>query len=139
MSNPITRTASTAMSLAGDAALQLKEGVRNGVARWVPSAVKAIGAGAQLAVLRDGGRKVAKVVKRNPATTAAVVAVAAGAGVALWVLRRNKQRRGLDEEMRTIEVKPVRIARPPANKRVPRKAASRKAAPKSAAELNSGE
>ena len=127
MNSPIMRTASTALSMVGGAASQLKDGVRNGVARWVPGAVKAISAGAQLAVLRDGGRKVAKVVKRNPATTAAVVAVAAGAGVALWVLRRNKQRRGRDEDMRTIEVKPVRIARKPASKTVPRKAPTKTA------------
>ncbi len=122
MSNPITRTASTALSLAGGAAST----VRNGVARWVPGAVKAIGAGAQLAVLRDGSRKVASAVKRNPATTAAVVAAAAGAGVALWLMRRNKQRRGADEDMRTIEVKAKRIARTSAaSKRVARKAAAK--------------
>ena len=125
MSNPITRTASSAMSLAGDAASHLK----SGVARWVPGAVKAIGAGAQLAVLRDGSRKVAKAVKRNPVTTVAVVAAATGAGIALWMMRRNKQRRGLDEELRAIEVKPVRVPRTPASKRVPGKTAT-KTAPK---------
>jgi hypothetical protein len=124
MNNSITRTASNALTLAGGAAMQLKDGVRNGVARWVPGAVKAIGAGAQLAVLRDGGRKVAKVAKRNPASTASVVAAAAGAGVALWLMRRNKQRRGLDEEMRTIEVKPVRVARKSAGKQATRRTAN---------------
>jgi hypothetical protein len=133
MNNSITRTASTALSLTGAAAAQLKDGVRNGVARWVPGAVKLVSAGAQLAVLRDGSRKVAKVVKRNPVTTAAVVAAAAGAGIALWLMRRNKQRRGLDEELRMIEVKPVRAAHAPASKGSPRKPAKKVAAKVSAA------
>lgn len=115
MVNSITRTASTALNFAGGAATHIKDGV----ARWVPGAIKAIGAGAQLAVLRDGGRKVAKVVKRNPVATATVVAAAAGAGLALWLMRRNRTRRALDEEMRSIEVKPERVkrTRPPARVR----------------------
>jgi hypothetical protein len=125
MNNLITNTASNALSLAGGAASR----VRLGVARWVPGAVKAIAAGANLVVLRDGSRKVARAVKRNPATTAAALTVAVGAGVALWMLRRNRQQRGLDETMRTIEVEAVRMDRKPASKRAPRKpAAPRKAA-----------
>ncbi len=126
MNTSITRNASTALAMAGNAAVHLKDGVRSSVARWIPMAVKAIGAGAQIAVLRDGSRKAVKVARRNPAATAAVVAAAAGAGVALWLMRRNKQRRGLDEEMRTIEIKPVRAARS-------RVAASKRASPKPAA------
>jgi len=118
MNNLITNTASNALSLAGGAASR----VRQGVARWVPGAVKAIAAGANLMVLRDGSRKVAKAVKRNPATTAAALTVAVGAGVALWMLRRNRQRRGLDETMRTIEVEAVRVDRKPVSKRAPRRA-----------------
>jgi len=133
MNNSITRTASTALSLAGGAATQLKDGVRNGVARWVPGALKAVSAGAQLAVLRDGSRKMAKAVKRNPVATAAVVAAAAGAGVALWLMRRNKQRRGYDEELRTHEAKSVRAERVPASKRTSRKKATKTAAKVSAA------
>ncbi len=125
MNNSITRTASTALTMAGDAAVHLKDGVRSRVARWIPMAVKAVGAGAQIAVLRDGSRKAVKVVKRNPAATAVVVAAATGAGVALWLMRRNKQRRGLDEEMRSIEIKPVRTARS-------RVAASKRTSPKPA-------
>ncbi len=130
MNNSIMRTASNALSVAGGAASHLKDGVRSRVARWVPMAIKAVGAGAQIAVLRDGSRKAVKVVKRNPAATAAVVAAAAGAGVALWLMRRNKQRRGLDEELRTIEIKPVRAARSrvAASKRTPPKAAVKTAA-----------
>ncbi|HTD28415.1 MAG TPA: hypothetical protein VK660_03410 [Xanthomonadaceae bacterium] len=120
MKNLITDTASSALILAGDAASR----VRNGVARWVPGAVKAIAAGANLVVLRDGSRKVAKAVRRNPVATAAAVTVAVGAGVGLWLLRRNKQRRGLDETMRTIEVEAVRIPRQPPRKRAPRKTAA---------------
>jgi len=78
--------------------------VRNGVARWVPSAVKAVGIGAQLAVLRDGSRKVANAAKRNPVATTAIVAAAVGAGVALWLMRRNRQRRSYDEELRMINL-----------------------------------
>lgn len=128
MSNPITRTAATALSLVGDAAAQATGSVRKGVARWVPQAVKMIGVGTQLAVLRDGSRKVAKVAKRNPTATAAAITVAATAGIALWLLQRNRRRRGLDEDMRTIEVKPVRMA-PAAKterKRAPRKAAAKR-------------
>jgi hypothetical protein len=132
MTNLISNTASTALSLASSAASHVKDGVRNGVARWVPSAVRAIGAGANLVVLRDGSRRIAKAVKRNPATTAAALTVAVGAGVALWVLRRNHQRRGLDEQMRTIEVEPVRVGRKAVAKRAPRKtSSSRNAAAKS--------
>jgi hypothetical protein len=120
MKNLITDTASSALILAGHAASR----VRNGVARWVPGAVKAIAAGANLVVLRDGSRKVAKAVRRNPVATAAAVTVAVGAGVGLWLLRRNKQRRGLDETMRTIEVEAVRIPRQPPRKRAPRKTAA---------------
>jgi hypothetical protein len=134
MSNSITRTASTALSLATGTASQLKNSVHDGVSRWVPALVKAVGAGANLLVLRDGGRKVAKVVRRNPVATSVAVAVAAGAGIALWVLRRNRQRRGLDETMRTIEVKSVRVAHKPASKRVPRKAATKTAVKVSAGE-----
>jgi len=119
MNNLISNTASSALSLAGDAASR----VRKGVARWVPSAVRAIGAGANLVVLRDGSRKAVRAVKRNPVTTAAVVTVAVGAGVALWLLRRNKQQRGFDEKMRTIEVEAVRVERKPTSKRAPRRTA----------------
>lgn len=97
MNNPITRTASAALG-------GVKDGMRNGVARWVPSAVKAVGIGAQLAVLRDGSRKVVKAAKRNPVATTAIVAAAVGAGIALWLMRRNRQRRGYDEELRMINL-----------------------------------
>ena len=131
MNNLITDTTSTALSLAGDAASRM----RNGVVRWVPAAMKTVAAGANLVVLRDGGRKIAKVVRRNPVTTAATMTVAVGAGVALWLLRRNRQRRGLDEKMRPIEVEAVRIEKKPARKR----AAPRKTATKRAAKVNGGE
>jgi hypothetical protein len=116
MNNPITRTASAAMHLAGDAASQLKGGARK--------------AGAKLVVLREGSRKAATTVKRHPGATAASIAIAAGAGIAWWLLRRNKQRRGLDEDMRTIEVKSVRMSHDAkvANKRMPRKIATKRVA-----------
>ena len=127
MDNPISRTASHGLGLAGDTASKLTKSVRKGVSRWVPGAVKTVAVGAQLAVLRDGSRKVAKAAKRNPVATVAVVATAAGAGIALWLLRRTRQRRGLDEQMRTIEVEPVRAKRKPAAKRAPRKTAMKSA------------
>ena len=130
MSNPISRTASTALSLAGGTASKLTNSVHKGVSRWVPSAVKTVAVGAQLAVLRDGSRKVAKVVKRNPVATVAVVATAAGAGVALWLLRRNKQRRGLDELMYADDIEPLPAKREPVAKRAPRKTAAKKSAAK---------
>jgi hypothetical protein len=131
MNNLITDTTSNALSLAGDAASRM----RNGVARWVPAAVKTVAAGANLVVLRDGSRKVAKALKRNPATTAAAMTVAIGAGLALWLLRRNRKRHGLDEKMRSIEVEAVRVDHKPARKRAaPRKTASRRAA-----KVNGGE
>ena len=114
MNNPITRAAATVMHLADGATSQLKGGVRR--------------AGTQLVIVRDGSRKAATVVKRNPGVTIAAVAIAAGAGIAWWLLRRNKQRRGLDEEMRTVEVKSVRIPRKTASKRVPRKTATKPSA-----------
>jgi hypothetical protein len=107
--NPVTRTATTALNLAGG----LKDGVRNGVARWVPGAVKAVGIGAQLAVLRDGGRKVVNAARRNPVATTAIVAAAAGAGIALWLMRRNRQRRGYDEELRMINLDGLESRRTP--------------------------
>ncbi|HEV2607746.1 MAG TPA: hypothetical protein VGT79_07170 [Xanthomonadaceae bacterium] len=131
MNNLITDTTSNALSLAGDAASRM----RNGVARWVPAAVKTVAAGANLVVLRDGSRKIAKAVRRNPVTTAATMTVAVGAGVALWLLRRNRQQRGLDEKMRPLEVEAVRVERKPAHKR----AAPRKTATKRAAKVNGGE
>ena len=131
MNNLITDTTSNALSLAGDAASRM----RNGVARWVPAAVKTVAAGANLVVLRDGSRKIAKVLKRNPATTAATMTVAVGAGVALWLLRRNRQRRALDEKMRPLEVEAVRVERKAARKR----AAPRTTATKRAERVNGGE
>ena len=110
MNNPITRTASAAMRLVGGTASQLKGRARN--------------AGATIVVLRDGSRKAATAVKRHPGTTAAAIVIAAGAGIAWWLLRRNKQHRGLDEEMRAIEVKSVRVPRKPAIARTARKAAA---------------
>jgi len=131
MNNLITDTTSTALSLAGDAASRM----RNGVARWVPAAVKTVAAGANLVVLRDGSRKIAKVVRRNPVATATTMTVAVGAGVALWLLRRNRQQRARDEKMRPLEVEAVRVERKPARKR----AAPRKTATKRAARVNGGE
>lgn len=121
MSNALSRTASAALSQAGHIATS----VTGGVSHLIPGALRAVIAGAQLTVLRDGGRKAVKVVRKYPAATAATVVVAAGAGIALWLLRRNSRRRNLDEGMRTIEVKPVRVARRATTKRVPRKSASK--------------
>jgi hypothetical protein len=114
MNKLINGTASHALALAGDTASRL----RRDVGRWVPTAIKAISAGTSLIAVREGSQKVAKVVRRNPLTTAAAVTVAVGAGIALLVLRRN--RRGLDETMRkesiegeSVEVEPIRVARKP--------------------------
>jgi hypothetical protein len=126
MDNPISRTASTALKHASSVGSTLK----HGVSHWVPDALRVVSAGAQLAVLRDGSRKAAKAVRRYPIAAAVTVAVAAGAGVALWLLRGRGKRRGLDESMRATEVKPVRIARKsaattrPATKRAARKTAA---------------
>ena len=106
---PITRTASTALG-----------GIKGGVARWVPSAVKAVGIGAQLAVLRDGSRKVVKAAKRNPVATTAIVAAAVGAGIALWLMRRNRQRRGYDEELRMINLDGLEVGPAPRKRVTPR-------------------
>lgn len=119
MNNALTRTASVALERAGGLASTVKDGVTH----WVPAALRAITTGAQLTVLRDGGRKAVKVVRKYPAATAATVVVAAGAGIALWLLRRNSRRRNLDEDMRAIEVTPVRVTRRAQAKRVPRKTA----------------
>ncbi len=121
MSNALTRTASVALEHAGGLATTVKAGVSH----WLPAALRAVTAGAQLTVLRDGSRKAVKVVRKYPAATAATVVVAAGAGVALWLLRRNSRRRNLDEDMRTIEVKPVRVTRRAPVKRAPRKRAAK--------------
>jgi hypothetical protein len=135
MNNLITDTTSNALSLASHAASRM----RNGVTRWVPGAVKAVAAGANLVVLRDGSRKIAKVVRRNPVATAATMTVAVGAGVALWLLRRNRQQRGLDEKMRPLEVEAVRVERKPVRKPSSKGAAPRKTATKRAARVNGGE
>ncbi len=121
MNKTLSRTASAALSQAGHIATS----VTGGVSHLIPSALRAVIAGAQLTVLRDGGRKAVKVLRKYPAASAATVVVAAGAGIALWLLRRNSRRRNLDEGMRTIEVKPVRVARRATTKRVPRKTASK--------------
>lgn len=136
MNNLITDTTSNALSLAGDAASR----VRNGVARWVPAAVKTVAAGANLVVLRDGSRKIAKAVRRNPVATAAAMTVAVGAGVALWLLRRNRQQRARDERMRPLKVEAVRVERkvPAERKAAHKRAAPRKAATKRAARVNGG-
>lgn len=107
MDNILTRTASTAL----DRASSVGSALKHGVGHWVPDALRMVSAGAQLAVLRDGSRKAVKAVRRYPVAAAVTVAVAVGAGVALWVLRRRGKRRGLDEGMRAIEVKPVRVSR----------------------------
>lgn len=102
MGNPIVRTKSAALRGA-------KEGTHSGVARWVPSAVKAVGIGAQLAVLRDGSRKVVKAARSNPVATTAIVAAAVGAGIALWLMRRNRPGRGYHEELRMINLEGLEI------------------------------
>ena len=107
MDNILTRTAATALDRASSVGSTLK----HGVGHWVPDALRMVTAGAQLAVLRDGSRKAVKAVRRYPVAAAVTVAVAVGAGVALWILRRRSKRRGLDEGMRAIEVKPVRVSR----------------------------
>ncbi len=107
MDNALTRTASAAL----DRAARVGGTLRHGAGHWLPDALRVVSAGAQLAVLRDGSRKAAKAVRRNPVAAAVTVAVAVGAGVALWLLRRRSKRRGLDEGMRAIEVKPVRVSR----------------------------
>ena len=129
MDNGLTRTASAAL----DRASSIGSTLKHGVSHWVPDALRMVSAGAQLAVLRDGSRKAAKAVRRYPIAAAVTVAVAAGAGVALWLLRRRSKRRGLDEGMRAIEVKPVRVSRKSnaatrvAAKRTARKPAAAKA------------
>jgi C4-dicarboxylate-specific signal transduction histidine kinase len=107
MDNILTRTASSALERASSVGSSIKQGVGH----WVPDALRMVSTGAQLAVLRDGSRKAVKAVRRYPVAAAVTVAVAVGAGVALWVLRRRSKRRGLDEDMRAIEVKPVRVSR----------------------------
>jgi len=129
MDNGLTRTASTAL----DRASQVGSTIKHSVGHWVPDALRMVSAGAQLAVLRDGSRKAAKAIRRNPITAAVTVALAAGAGVALWLLHRRSKRRGLDEGMRAVEVKPVRMSRKnsaaarAASKRAARKPAATKA------------
>jgi hypothetical protein len=129
MDNGLTRTASAAL----DRASSVGSSIKHGVSHWVPDALRMVSAGAQLAVLRDGSRKAAKAIRRNPVAAAVTVALAAGAGVALWLLRRRGQRRGLDEGMRAIEVKPARLSRKSsaatrvASKRATRKPAATKA------------
>ena len=107
MDNALTRTAASAL----DRASSIGSTLKHGVGHWVPDALRMVSAGAQLAVLRDGSRKAVKAVRRYPVAAAVTVAVAVGAGVALWILRRKSKRRGLDEGMRAIEVKPVRVSR----------------------------
>ena len=129
MGNALTRTASAVI----DRATGIGSVLKQGVSHWGSDALRMVSTGAQLAVLRDGSRKAAKAVRRYPVAAALTVAVAAGAGVALWLLRRKRQRRGLDEGMRAIEVKPVRVSRRNgaatrvAAKRAPRKQAAQKA------------
>jgi hypothetical protein len=131
MNKFINGAASGALTLAGDAASRAK----HGMSRWIAGAASAIGTGANLVVLRDGGKRVAGAVRRNPVTTAAAVTVAVGAGVALWVLRRNKQRRSLDEVMagqaEPIEVESTRVARKPARRPARRTTPRKAAAPSS--------
>ena len=129
MDNALTRTASAVLERATGIGSTLKQGASH----WGSDALRMVGAGAQLAVLRDGSRKAVKAVRRYPVAAAVTIAVAAGAGVALWLLRRRNRRRGLDEGMRAIEVKPVRVSRRNgaaarvAAKRAPRKQAATKA------------
>ena len=126
MNKFINGTASSAMTLASDAASRL----RDGVGRWVPGAMRAIGAGTNLVVLHNGSKKIAAAVRRNPVTAAATVTAAVGAGVALWILQRSRRRalEGADGKA-PIEVTPVRVGRKPA-KRTARKTTWRKTASK---------
>jgi hypothetical protein len=120
MNKLINGTASTALALAGNAAARIKDGVDH-----LPSVVKAIGAGANLVALRKGGKKIAKAVRTNPAATAAAVSVAVGAGVAFWLVKRNKRKtvEGVaGENGAPIHVEPVRMARKRATKATARKA-----------------
>jgi hypothetical protein len=129
--NKFNETASSAMTLASDTASRLKEGM----GRWVPGAMKAIGTGTNLIVLHSGSKKIAGAMRRNPLITAAAATATVGAGVALWILKRNRQR-ALDQSEAALnaplEVKPVRVGRKPAQ-RTARKASSRKVAAKPAA------
>lgn len=126
MDNALTRTANAAL----DGASNVGSALKHSVGHWVPDALRMVSAGAQLAVLRDGSRKAVKTVRRYPVAAALTLAVAAGAGVALWLLRRSSKRQGLDEGMRAIQVKPTRVSRKngaaiskPAAKRATRKSA----------------
>ena len=124
--NKLNGTASSAMILATDAASRL----RDGVSRWVPGAIKAIGAGTNLVVLGSGSRKIVGAVRRNPVTAAIAVTAAVGTGMALWIVKRNKRAFEATEgaSKAPIEVKSVRVGRKPA-RRVARKTAAHKAKP----------
>ena len=106
----INGAAASAITLTGEAVSQLK----GEIGRWVPIAMKTIGAGAALVGIRDSGRRIAKAVRHNPVATTTTIAVAIGAGVGLWLLNRNRQRRDYDEKLHEqhhtpIEVEPVRV------------------------------
>ncbi len=101
-----------ALALASDAAQTLRSGIGH--------AVTAIGTGLSLASLGQTGREVVKAARRNPATTAAAVTAAVGAGFALWALRRS-QRPAADGKG-PVEVEPIRVEKAPSR----RNAAARK-------------
>jgi len=121
MNNILDASRSTAMNLANDAA----HSVRDGIGR----ALGAIATGVSLVGLRDTGRDVVRAARRHPATTAVAMTAAVGAGVALWALRRSRQRSQAKDG--PVEVEPIRVERKP-TRRAARKTARKSAASKSA-------
>lgn len=84
-----------ALEIAGSVGDTLRNNVPDRAMKW-------IGTGAALGALRTGGRTATKFVRRNPAVT---VALAAGAGLLLYAVRRQQKKRRHD----AIEGRSTRI------------------------------
>lgn len=125
LGNPMSRFESLsgrALEIAGNVGDTLRNNVPDRAMKW-------IGTGAALGALRTGGRTATKFVRRNPAVT---VAMAAGAGLLLYAVRRQQKKRhegAIEGKSTRIEAKKGAAAKPRARaaaKRA-RKAASERA------------
>ncbi|WP_407353388.1 hypothetical protein [Luteimonas sp. R10] len=108
-------------------ALELAGQVGDGVRHVIPAgAGKWLQTGAVLGVARTGAKTAGHVVRRNP-TLAVAAAIAVGAGLALYAIRRRQRKANGRAGGATIEGRSKRVEADRTTKRPARKAASRRA------------
>lgn len=98
-----------ALEIAGNVGDTLRNSVPDRAMKWIET-------GAALGALKTGGRTATKFVRRNPAIT---VALAAGAGLLLYAVRRQQKKRhdgAIEGRSTRIEAKKGAASKPRARK-----------------------